>query len=66
MLGTGMRRGMKWTEIEVTNEASGQPMVRLAGKCRSIAEQKNLGQILVSISHIETHAVASAVAPGRR
>lgn len=66
LLGTGLRSGMKWTEIEVTNEASGQPTVRLAGQCRSIAEEKNLGKILVSISHIETHAIASAVASGRR
>ena len=65
LLGTGLRGGMKWTDIEITNEPSGQPRVRLAGQCRSLAEESKLGQILVSISHIETHAIASAVATGR-
>ncbi len=64
VLGTGLRSGMKWTEIEVTNEPSGQPRVRLAGQCRRIAQRRKLGQILVSISHISTHAIASAVASG--
>ncbi len=65
VLGTGLRRGMKWTEIEIVNEPSGQPRVSLTGRCRQIAEQKNLGEILVSISHIDTHAIASAVASSR-
>lgn len=65
LLGTGLQRGMKWTEIEVTNEPSGQPRVKLTGQCRHIAGQRRLGEILVSISHITTHAIASAVASSR-
>ena len=61
-LGTGWRGGVNWTDIEVFNEPSGQPRVKLTGRCREIVEEKGLGEILVSISHIETHAVASAVA----
>ncbi len=65
VLGTGWRGGINWTDIEVLNEPSGQPRVRLAGECRRIAEEKALGEILISISHIRTHAIASAVAGGR-
>ncbi len=65
VLGTGWQGGINWTDIEVTNEPSGQPRVRLSGRCRDIARRKRLGEILVSISHIETHAIASAVAAAR-
>jgi holo-[acyl-carrier protein] synthase len=64
VLGTGWTGGTNWTDIEVTNEPSGQPRVRLSGRCRQIAEERSFREILVSISHIETHAIASAVASG--
>jgi holo-[acyl-carrier protein] synthase len=53
---------MKWTDVEVVNAPSGQPSVRLTGRCRQIARRKKLGAILISISHIRTHAIASAIA----
>ena len=61
VLGTGWRSGIAWTDIEVVNELSGQPKVRLQGRCRQIADDLGLTHILVSISHIETHAIASAI-----
>jgi len=61
VLGTGWRNGINWTDIEVRNEPSGQPRVRLSGRCREIADELNLSGVLVSISHISTHAVASAL-----
>jgi len=64
VLGTGWRGGVNWTDVEILNEPSGQPRVKLSGKCKEIAEQRKLGEILISISHIETHAIASAVAGG--
>ncbi len=62
VLGTGLRRGVNWTDIEIVNEPSGQPKVTLTGRCLEIAEEKNLTEIIISISHIATHAIASAVA----
>jgi len=62
VLGTGWRNGINWTDVEVRNEPSGQPRVRLAGRCLEIAQQRGLGQFAVSISHIPTHAIASVVA----
>jgi holo-[acyl-carrier protein] synthase len=61
LLGTGWRSGIAWTDIEVRNAPSGQPSVRLTGRCREIADQLGLATILVSISHIETHAIASVI-----
>jgi hypothetical protein len=33
----------------------------LNGRCREIADQLGLSHVLISISHIETHAIASAI-----
>ena len=64
VLGTGWRGGIAWTDIEIRNEASGQPMVYLTGKCARLAAEMGIGRCMVSISHIETHATASAIGIG--
>lgn len=61
VLGTGWRDGIRWTDIEITNEPSGQPRVALTGRCREIADEMDIADVLISISHIETHAIASAI-----
>lgn len=61
VLGTGWRDGIAWTDIEVVNAPSGEPAVHLAGRCAEIAAARGIGRILISISHIETHALASAI-----
>ena len=61
VLGTGWRDGIAWTDIEVVNEPSGQPRIRLTGRCREIADTMRLSKVLISISHVSTHAIASAM-----
>ena len=61
VLGTGWANGIQWTDIEIRNAPSGRPHVRLAGRCRQIADSLGLIGIVVSISHIHTHAIASAI-----
>jgi len=65
VLGTGWREGIRWTDIEIRNEPSGRPVVRLSGRCRRLAEELGLGDVLISISHISSHAIASAVGSSR-
>jgi holo-[acyl-carrier protein] synthase len=62
VLGTGWRGGISWTDIEIRNDPSGKPTVRLAGKCRKVADKLGISSIQISISHISTHAIASAIA----
>ena len=64
VLGTGWARGINWTDIAVRNEPSGQPHVRLTGRCGQIAAERGLRRVLISISHIGTHAIASAIGVG--
>ena len=61
VIGTGWRDGIAWTDIEVRNQPSGQPIAHLHGKCKEIAESQGIVKILISISHIQTHAIASAI-----
>lgn len=61
VLGTGWRGGIAWTDVEVTKEASGLPRIALSGECARIAEQIGIARWHISISHIETHATASAI-----
>ena len=61
VLGTGWRGGIAWTDIEILPEPSGQPKIRLSGECQKIAKKLGISRWHVSISHIETHATASAI-----
>ena len=61
VLGTGWRGGIAWTDIEIRPEPSGQPKIALSGECLRIAVEQGISRWHVSISHIETHAMASAI-----
>ena len=61
LLGTGWRGGILWTDIEILNDPMGQPEVTLHGECARIASEKNISRILLSITHTEHYAAASAI-----
>jgi holo-[acyl-carrier protein] synthase len=61
VMGTGWRNGIAWTDVEVVNAVSGQPSIRLYGRCAEIASERGIAQVLISISHTDTHALASAI-----
>ena len=61
VLGTGWRGAIAWTDIEILREESGQPKVKLSEECLRIAGEMGIATWHVSISHIETHATASAI-----
>ena len=61
-LGTGWRRGLVWTDIEVRTEASGRPQVLLCGAAKDIAQAQRVGDVLLSLSHCRAYATAYALA----
>lgn len=63
-LGTGWRKGICWTDIEVRNETTGQPKVLIRGGARDAAVGRGVGDLLISISHCRTYATAYALAVG--
>lgn len=61
VLGTGWRGGIAWTDVEVVRDPSGQPRIVLSGECARVAGEIGICRWHLSISHIETHATASAL-----
>ena len=66
LMGTGWRGKIAWTDIEIINNAAGQPEVTLSGEVGKIAEQLGIGHISVSITHTANFAIASAVALAKK
>jgi holo-[acyl-carrier protein] synthase len=62
LVGTGWRGRIAWTDIEIINNASGQPEVTLGGEVKKIADKLGIKHISVSITHTANFAIASAVA----
>jgi holo-[acyl-carrier protein] synthase len=60
-LATGMWRGVNWKEFEVTNEASGRPVLRFHGQAQVHAERLRTKRIWISLSHAIDHALAVVV-----
>jgi len=61
VLGTGWRGAIAWRDMEILNDRSGEPRVSLTGECARIAAQKNITKVLISITHTENYAAASAI-----
>lgn len=61
VLGTGWSGGVSWTDAEVLRELSGRPVVRLHGRCAQRAAELGITEWWISISHVSTHAMASAI-----
>jgi holo-[acyl-carrier protein] synthase len=66
LMGTGWRGKIAWTDIEITNNPSGQPQVNLTGEVKKIAKKLGVKHISVSITHTANFAIASAVATAKK
>jgi len=52
---------VEWTNIEILNDKFGKPIIKLSGKAKKAKEQKGITDIIISVSHTRTYAVASAI-----
>ena len=60
-LGTGVRFGIKLTDVEVVTGPMGQPALRLVGEAARRASELGVVATHVSISHVKESAVAVVV-----
>jgi holo-[acyl-carrier protein] synthase len=65
-LGTGMRHGVSWVEIEVVREASGRPTLRFHGRAAEMARRLEVQHAALSLTHSMNLAMASVVLENRR
>lgn len=61
VLGTGWRGQIAWTDLEIISDPLGKPTLTLTGESARIARQLDIVHWHISISHISTHATASAI-----
>jgi len=61
-LGTGLRSGVRWTDIEIVREPAGRPVVTLHGAARERAASLAIDDIAISLCHEGPYAVAVASA----
>ena len=60
-LGTGLRLGISWRELEVKRERGGPPMLILRGRSREIARQRGGDRMLLALTHDGDYAIAQAM-----
>ncbi len=63
-LGTGWSGGIGWTDVEVIHEPSGRPRIELHGAAAGEARERGISSVLISLSHVDKTALASAIALG--
>lgn len=61
-LGTGISRGVTWTEIEVLRLPGQRPTLHLSGRAAQIAARLGIRHLSVSLSHTRELAVAIVIA----
>ncbi len=54
----------KWTDIEVSNDKNGKPLVSFHGSAEKLRKKKNISKVIVSMAHSRNHAVANAILIG--
>jgi len=61
-LGTGMDKGIAFSDIEVTREDTGQPTIKLHGKGKELFTRLKIKTIHISLAHEKKYAIAQAIA----
>ena len=60
-LGTGLRLGVRWRELEVRRERGQAPMLVLSGRSREIGLARGGRRMLVTLTHDGDYALAQAM-----
>jgi holo-[acyl-carrier protein] synthase len=63
-LGTGISRGVAWTEFAVTREPSGRPLLRFHGRAAEIAKSMGIARVSLSLTHTKEMAMAVVIVEG--
>jgi holo-[acyl-carrier protein] synthase len=57
----GSDRWIDWKNIEIVNARSGKPGVKLSGYLEEMRRARGIDEIVVSMSHTKSYAVANAI-----
>lgn len=60
-IGTGLRRGVTWHDVQVGREPGGRPTILFAGAAAKFADALGCKRVSLSISHTAEHAIAQVI-----
>lgn len=60
-LGTGLRDGLSWQDMEVVNDSQGKPELNLTARAKELFEERRIGSTFLSLSHDGDNAIAMVV-----
>ncbi|HEX7289343.1 MAG TPA: holo-[acyl-carrier-protein] synthase [Candidatus Angelobacter sp.] len=63
-LGTGLRLGITWHDVEVVRQPGGRPAIRFTGKAAEFAERLGCKRAHLSLTHTAEQAMAFVVLEG--
>ena len=58
-------QNIAYKDIEVKNKKNKKPFIKLYGKAKEVAKEKNINEILISLSHERHYVVANIILKGR-
>jgi len=63
-LGTGLRDGLAWQQMETRKDALGKPELHLSGRAAEFAAERGVARVHLSLSDLREVVVASVVLEG--
>lgn len=63
-LGTGLRMGIRWRDLEVRRASGAPPVLVLSGRSKAIGTARGGSQVLLSLTHDGDYAFAQALLVG--
>jgi holo-[acyl-carrier protein] synthase len=64
-IGSGLRNGIQWTDIEVENDPLGKPLLCLHRKAKEILQTCRIERTYLTLSHDQPFAVAHVLLEGK-
>ena len=63
-IGTGLRHGVTWQDVEVVRLPGGRPSLRFSGQAAEFAERLGCKQASLSLTHTKEQAMAFVILEG--
>jgi holo-[acyl-carrier protein] synthase len=60
-IGTGLRRGVTWHDVEVGREPGGRPTIIFSGKAAEFAAKLGAKRVALSLTHTDHQAMAQVI-----
>jgi len=65
-IGSGLRNGIQWTDIEVENDPMGKPLLSIHRKAKEVLQTHGIERTFLTLSHDRPYAVAYVLLEERR